>query len=65
MLSVNVFCNIRSYDILAYITKNYIALISTSTMPVSRGERLCFQLSVKLYIAIPRAKGRIQSVNLS
>jgi hypothetical protein len=27
MLSVNVFCNVSSYDILAYITKNYIALI--------------------------------------
>ena len=27
MLSVNLFCNISSYDILAYITKNYIALI--------------------------------------
>ena len=27
MLSVNVFCNISSYDILAYITNNYIALI--------------------------------------
>ena len=27
MLSVNFFCNINSYDILAYITKNYIALI--------------------------------------
>jgi hypothetical protein len=27
MLSVNFFCNICSYDILAYITKNYIALI--------------------------------------
>ena len=27
MLSVNFFCNISSYDILAYITKNYIALI--------------------------------------
>jgi hypothetical protein len=26
MLSVNIFCNISSYDILAYITKNYIAL---------------------------------------
>jgi hypothetical protein len=25
MLSVNFFCNISSYDILAYITKNYIA----------------------------------------
>jgi hypothetical protein len=25
--SVNFFCNISSYDILAYITKNYIALI--------------------------------------
>jgi hypothetical protein len=23
MLSVNFFCNINSYDILAYITKNY------------------------------------------
>jgi hypothetical protein len=29
MLSVNFFCNISSYDILAYITKNYVALIST------------------------------------
>ena len=27
MLSVNIFCNISSCDILAYITKNYIALI--------------------------------------
>ena len=27
VLSVNFFCNISSYDILAYITKNYIALI--------------------------------------
>ena len=27
MLSVNFFCNISSYDIFAYITKNYIALI--------------------------------------
>jgi hypothetical protein len=27
MLSVNFFCNISSYDILAYITKNCIALI--------------------------------------
>ena len=27
MLSVNFFCNMRSYDILAYITNNYIALI--------------------------------------
>ena len=27
MLSVNFFSNISSYDILAYITKNYIALI--------------------------------------
>jgi hypothetical protein len=27
MLSVNFFCNISAYDILAYITKNYIALI--------------------------------------
>ena len=26
-LSVNFFCNISSYDIWAYITKNYIALI--------------------------------------
>jgi hypothetical protein len=27
MLSVNFYCNISSYDILAYITKNYNALI--------------------------------------
>ena len=38
---------------------------STSTMPVSRGEGLGFQLSVKQYIDSPRAMGRIQSVNLS
>jgi hypothetical protein len=44
MLSVNFFCNISSYDMLAYITKNYIALIYYAkivhilSMPVSRGE---------------------------
>ena len=27
IFSVNFFCNISSYDILAYITKNYIVLI--------------------------------------
>ena len=45
MLSVNFFCNISSYDILAYITKNYIALIyyaSTSTLTVSRGKGWVF-----------------------
>ena len=47
MLSVNFFCNISSYDILAYITKNYIAFYilcenSTSTMPVSREEGWVF-----------------------
>jgi hypothetical protein len=62
MLSVNFFCNISSYDILAYITKNYLGLIYYASF--MRG-RLGFQLSVKLYIASPRAKGQIQSVNLS
>jgi hypothetical protein len=32
MLSVNFLCNINSYDILAYITKNYIALIYYAKM---------------------------------
>ena len=45
MLSVNFFSNISSYDILAYITKNYIALIYYASF--TRG-RLDFQLSVKL-----------------
>jgi hypothetical protein len=62
MLSVNFFCNISSYDILAYITKNYIALIYYASF--TRG-MLGFQLSVKFYIASPRARGRIQSVNIS
>ena len=67
MLSVNFFCNISSYDILAYITKNYIALIYNAKIV----HLLCqfhagkVGLSVKLYIASPRARGRIQSVNLS
>ena len=62
MLSVNFFSNISSYDILAYITKNYIALIYYASS--TRG-RLDFQLSVKLYIASPRARGWIQFVKLS
>ena len=47
MLSVNFFCNISSYDIWAYITKIYIALIYYAkivhTMPVSRGEGWVFR----------------------
>jgi hypothetical protein len=43
MLSVNFFCNISSYDILAYIKKELYSVHilyenSTSTMPVSRGK---------------------------
>ena len=61
MLSVNFFCNISSYDILECITKNYSVDIlcenSTSTMPVSRG--------VGFSAVCQRARGRIQSVNLS
>jgi hypothetical protein len=63
MLSVNFFCNISSYDMLAYITKNYIALIYYTKIV----HLLCqfhagkvgfsAQLSVKLYIASPRVKG--------
>ena len=65
------FCNISSYDILAYITKNYIALIyyfmrkQYIYYASFTWGRLGFQLSVKLYIASPRARGWIQSVNLS
>ena len=55
MLSVNFLCNISSYDILAYITKNYIALIYYASF--TRGRLGHFQLSVKLYIASPRARG--------
>jgi hypothetical protein len=65
MLSVNFFCNISSYDILAYITKNYIALIHYAKIVhllcQLHAGRLGFQLSVKLYIASPRTRGRIQS----
>ena len=68
MLSVNFICNISSYDILAYITKNYIALIYYAKilhlLCQFHAGRLGFQLSVKLCIASPRASGRIQSVNL-
>jgi hypothetical protein len=42
MLSLNFFCNISSYDILAYHKESYSVDIiwenSTSIMPVSRGE---------------------------
>jgi hypothetical protein len=70
MLSVNFFCNISSYDILAYITKNYIALIYYAKIvhllcQFHTGKVELIKLSVKLYIASPRARGRIQSVNLS
>ena len=69
MLSVNFFCNISSYAILAYITKNYTALIYYAKIVhllcQFHAGRLDFQLSVKLYIANPRVWGRIQSVNLS
>ena len=69
MLSVNFFSNISSYDILAYITKNYIALIYYAKIVhllcQFHAGKVGFQLSVKLYIASPRARGRIQSVNLS
>ena len=37
----------------------------TSSMPISRGEGWVFSCLSKLYIASPRARGRIQSVNLS
>ena len=71
MLSVNFFCNISSYDMLAYITKNYIALIYYTKIV----HLLCqfhagkvgfsAQLSVKLYIASPRVKGGGGGSNLS
>jgi hypothetical protein len=69
MLSVNFFSNISSYDILAYITKNYIVLIYYAKIVhllcQFHAGKVGFQLSVKLYITSPRARGRIQSVNLS
>jgi hypothetical protein len=49
MLSVNFFCNINSYDILAYInyhkelySVDILCENSTSTIPVSRGEGWVF-----------------------
>ena len=47
MLAVNFFCNISSYDILAYIHKELYSVDilcenSTSTMPVSRKEGWVF-----------------------
>ena len=42
MLSVNFFCNINSYDILAYIALIVLCENSTSTMPVLRGEGWVF-----------------------
>ena len=69
MLSVNCFCNISSYDILAYITKNYIALIYYAKIVhllcQFHAGKVGFSAICKLYIASPRARGRIQSVNLS
>ena len=69
MLSVIFFCNINSYDILVYITKNYIALIYYAKIVHLQCQfhagKVGFSVSVKLYIASPRARGRIQSVNLS
>ena len=66
MLSVNFFCNISSYDILAYITKNYIELIYYAKIV----HLLCqFKAGKVGFSAVcqasPRATGRIQSVNLS
>ena len=66
MLSVNFFCNISSYDILAYITKNYIALIYYAKIV----HLLCqFHVGKVGFSAVcqasPRARGPIQSVNLS
>ena len=55
MLSVNFFCNISSYDILAYITKNYICVDilcenSTCTMQFHAGKVGFSAVSVSSYI---------------
>ena len=72
MLSVNFFCNISSYDILAYITKNYIALIYYAKIVHLQCQfhagKVGFSAvcqAIYIYIASSRARGRIQSVNLS
>ena len=70
MLSVDFFCNISSYDILTYITKNYIPLICYAKIV-----HLLYQFhawkvgfsavcqAIYMYIASPRARGWIQIVN--
>jgi hypothetical protein len=68
MLSVNFFCNISSYDILAYITKNYIALIYYAKIvhllcQFHAGKLGFSAVCQAIYIAGPRARGRIQIVN--
>ena len=70
MLSVNFFCNISSYDILAYITKNYIALIYYAKIvhllcQFHAGKVRFSAVCQAIYIASPPARRRIQSVNLS
>jgi hypothetical protein len=65
MLFVNFFCNISSYDMLAYITKNYISLIYYAKIVHQLCQFHAGKLSVKLYITSPRARGWVESVNLS
>ena len=69
MLSLIFFCNISSYDILAYITKIHIALIYYAKIVhllcQFHARKVVFSAVCQLYIASPRARGRIQSVNLS
>ena len=71
MLSVNFFCNISSYNILAYITKNYIALIYYAKIvhllcQFHAGKVGFSVICQAIYcIASSRARGRIQSVKLS
>ena len=68
----NFFCNISSYDILAYTTKNYIALIYYAKIvhllcQFHAGMVGFSAVCQAIYtnVASPRSRGRIQSVNLS
>ena len=68
MLSVNFFSNISSYDILAYITKNYIALIYDAKIVhllcQFHAEKVGFSAVCQTIYSYSTCKGTIQSVNL-
>jgi hypothetical protein len=65
MLSVNFFCNISSYDIFAYTTKNYSIDIlcenSTSTMSGERNVKILIDKSPRFSLTSPLSQEREKS----